>query len=95
MKKGQTNNPNGRPKGVPNKVTGEAREWLSNLIDKNRATIEKDLQTLEPKDRLMMLEKLMSYIIPKQQAIQANISLDRLTDDQLDSVINEITKNIE
>ena len=26
MKKGQTNNPNGRPKGVPNKFTATARE---------------------------------------------------------------------
>lgn len=55
----------GRAAGTPNKVSGTLKEWLTSLIDKNRAQIEKDLQDLEPKERLQMMEKLMQYVIPK------------------------------
>lgn len=92
MKKGQTNNPNGRPRGVPNRTTRTAREWLVGLIDKNRVQIEKDLKKLNSKDRLIILEKLMSYTIPKVNSMQ--ISFDQLTTDQIDLLINELTQSI-
>lgn len=74
MEKGKTNNPNGRPKGTPNKITQDMRQWLSTVIDKNRRQIERDLKALEPKERLQMLEKLMQYVIPKQQAVSADVN---------------------
>lgn len=87
--KGKTNNPNGRPKGVPNKVTKSVRAFIGDVIDKNRRQMVKDLAAIEPKDRLIILEKLMQYIIPKQQA-QA-IDITNITDEQLTTVINEIS----
>lgn len=84
----------GRAKGTPNKTTATARQWLAQLIDKNRRQVEKDLKSLEPLERLRMIEKFMSYCIPKQQAVSANISLDRLDDDQLAAVVAELTKDI-
>ena len=94
MEKGKTNNPNGRPKGTPNKITADMRGWLTAVIDKNRKQMEKDLKRLEPKDRLQILEKLMQYVIPKQQAVSADIDFGRLTDEQLDAVIGQLTKDI-
>lgn len=95
MEKGKTNNPNGRPKGTPNKITADMRDWLSAVIDKNRKQMEKDLKRLEPKDRLQILEKMMQYVIPKQQAVSAEIDFNRLSDEQLDAVIDKLTKSIE
>lgn len=84
----------GRQKGTPNKVTASVKEWLSALIDKNRKQIERDLKTLEPKERLQMLEKLMQYVVPKQQAVSSSIEIEHLSDEQLDEVIDGLTNNI-
>ena len=52
QKKGQTGNPNGRPKGSQNRVTTELKNWINKLIDDNKEQFESDLSVLEPKDRL-------------------------------------------
>ena len=95
MEKGHTNNPNGRPKGKPNKVTQDMRQWLSAVLEKNRSQMEKDLKALEPKERLQILERLMQYVIPKQQAVSAEVDFSKLTDSQLDAIVTEITKGID
>lgn len=82
----------GREKGTPNKTTKTAREWLTELIDKNREQIEKDFKALDPKDRLAILEKLMSYTIPKVSSMQVNFN--QMTDEQLNLFISELSKNI-
>ncbi len=84
----------GRNKGTPNKVTGSLRNWIANVLNNNRSQIESDLQQLEPKDRLQMLERLMQYVVPKQQAVSASIDLEKLSDEQLDLLICELTKDI-
>ena len=75
MKKGHTNNPNGRPKGTPNKITQDVRQWISTVIEDNRQQMEQDLKAIEPKDRLIILERLMQYIVPRQQAVSAEVGI--------------------
>jgi len=95
LKKGQKNNPNGRPAGTPNKITVEMKTWLSGLVDKNRRQMEKDLKQLQPRERLLILEKLLQYTVPKMQTTTAQIDFGRLSDEQLDTIINELTKDID
>lgn len=85
----------GRQKGTPNRVTATAREWLSDLIDKNRKQMERDIKTLEPRERLQVMEKFMSYVIPKQQAVTAHVDFETLSDAQLNELINELTKDVD
>jgi hypothetical protein len=59
----------GRKKGTPNKATSDLRTWINELLDNNRERLETDLGTLEPKDRIIILEKFMQYVIPKQQSV--------------------------
>ena len=68
MRKGKTNNPNGRPKGSPNKVTSDVKAFISDIIETNRDTILSDLKALEPYQRLTILERLMRYVIAPEQA---------------------------
>ena len=84
----------GRQKGTPNKVTASVKGWLSCLIDKNRKQIERDLKAVDPMERLQMLEKLMQYVVPKQQAIKAAVSFDNMTDEELKALVGELTKEI-
>lgn len=83
----------GRKKGTPNRTTKVLRQWLTNFVRKNRRTMQSDLDALEPKDRLIILEKLMGYVIPKQQAVKAEIS--SLTDDEITSVVDNLLSEIE
>lgn len=84
----------GRVKGTPNKVTYSRKEWITSLIDKQRTQIEQDLQELEPKERLQMIEKLMQYVIPKQAAQQVKLDFDSMTDEQLQRLVEEMTKEV-
>ncbi len=66
----------GRAKGTPNKDNAVIKEWISQLISNNMEQMEQDLQELEPKERLSMLEKMMGYVVPKQAAIQAESNVN-------------------
>lgn len=83
VKKGHTNNPNGRPKGVPSKITKEVRESIKQFVEDNIAGLQDDCDMLDPKERLHFLEKLLSYILPKPQTID-------LTDDRKNTIIAPI-----
>ena len=84
----------GRAKGTPNRITASVKGWIFQVIDKNRLQMEKDIEALEPKDRLQVLEKLMQYVIPRQQSVSANLDINKLSEEQLNTLVEELTKDI-
>lgn len=82
----------GRPKGAKNKVNSQMRDLIQSLFDSNYETIQEDLDSLEPKDRLKFLSDLLPYLLPKLQSTTHNqtIDLDSMTEQELDILIDRI-----
>jgi hypothetical protein len=43
---------------------------------------------------LQVLEKFMQYTIPKIQNAEAKLDLDKLRDEQIDQIVNELAENL-
>lgn len=84
----------GRAKGTPNKTTSTLKGWITQVIEENKGQMLEDLAILEPRERLQILERLMGYVIPKQQAMRATIDYNNLSDEELGCIINELNKEV-
>lgn len=60
----------GRKKGTPNKSTMLGKEVIVSLLSdySNSGLMTSDFMALDPKDRLVIAERLMQYTMPKMQA---------------------------
>lgn len=77
-KKGSSNNPNGRPKGVPNKATQDARQAIAMFVDGNAHRLEGWLDKVaqdNPAKAFELFQSVVEYHIPKL-ARQDNTSSD-------------------
>lgn len=77
LKKGQTNNPNGRKKGVPNKSTQAIKDILTPIMTGQLETLEADLESLKQKslkDYLDAVSKFMPYVAAKHSEVKAQIT---------------------
>lgn len=54
----------GRIKGVPNRLTQEKRQMLSDFIDRNFEDFEKAYNTLKPLDRCKIFVDLLKFVVP-------------------------------
>ena len=94
LKKGHTNNPTGRPKGAVNKASAAIRERITAFLDANFDQVQKDFQSpqLSVKDKLKFYTDLLPYAVPKLQATTLDINFDALTDEQLETIIQNLIK---
>lgn len=94
FEKGQSGNPGGRPKGAANKVTNQLRETITAFLDENFEKVKKDFAKLTPAMRIRMYLELLQYGVPKLQSVQIETEFDRLTDEQLQEIVDELTNKI-
>lgn len=92
FKKGKSGNPNGRPRGAKNKCTLSLRASIIHFLEKNFNLVQEDFDTLPAKYRVKLYCDLLQYGLPKLQSVETVFGFENMTEDQLDIVINELSK---
>lgn len=64
----------GRQQGTPNKVSSELKDWIAQLLNDGKEQFLADLKELKPSERVRVYTGLLNYVLPKQQAITANLN---------------------
>lgn len=90
LKKGQTNNRKGRTPGSLNKITKELRQSITEFLENNFDEVVSVWVKLEGKDKLNFYRDLLKFAVPTLQATELTTDFDKMTDDQLDRIINEL-----
>jgi hypothetical protein len=80
-------NRKGRPKGSPNKTVEEVRGLVQQFVENNLETLQADFEQLEPKDRLLFIERLLKHVLPSPIA-----SLEQLSEADLDILLDKLKK---
>lgn len=84
----------GRKKGTPNKSTTLGKEVIVSLLTDyaNSGLMTADFMALEPKDRLVIAERLMQYTMPKMQSTAVDLSAgdrEKTIEDRLSELAGE------
>lgn len=92
FKKGESGNITGRPVGTTNKSTNKLRDWITEFLEENKDRVREDWLLLEPKDRIVLFEKLLKYSLPTLQATTLSTEFESMTDTDLDRIISELKR---
>ena len=90
-KKGfKSNNPNGRPKGKPNKTTTELRLRIKTFLESNFEDLQESYIMLEPVQKLAFYQQLLKFAIPVMTSQDMKINFEDLTETQLNEIVNRL-----
>lgn len=83
----------GRPLGAKNKVSEKLRENITDFLESNFKQVEKDFKNLSPSVRFKYYIELLSFAVPKLSSMQVQGEFEKLTDEDLDKIINNLKKS--
>ena len=75
-KKGQSGNPNGRPKGSTNEKTTYIRDWVISVIGSNGQRMSQNFAHLSRKEQWRVITQLLPYVLPRQHEAIVDASID-------------------
>lgn len=90
LRKGMTNNKQGKPKGAVNKLNKDMRQTISDFLTDHWPEVEKEFSKLKGRDMVNFYRDLLQYSIPKMQAVAVAIEFEKLTDEQLETLCNTL-----
>lgn len=68
----------GREAGACNKSTDQLRETVQQFIEKNIDCMQSNVDQLEPKEKLLFIEKMLNYTLPRFQSTQIDANIKTL-----------------
>ena len=94
--KGVSGNPNGRPKGIPNKNTGKIRDAFQKLIEQNLDNMTLWLTKVaenDPKGALDLLSKMAEYTTPKLARVENKHEVDESINEIKIEIVKSASKD--
>lgn len=85
----------GRPKGTQNKAKKGLEEAVRDLVEGNLALVTKDLKKLKPRERVRAITDLMKFALPAKRAVDSNVHIDGLSEEQADRILEELLAKYE
>ena len=84
----QGNKTGGRQKGTQNKTTINLKNTIQLIVERSFETIEDDLQSMDARDKVGFILKLIPYLIPTQK--EQRISFENLSEEEVDALISRL-----
>jgi hypothetical protein len=85
----------GRKLGSQNVATASIKQNLQLLVENNLSTLDADLKSLTPKDRIKSIIDLCKFIVPTLKQVDAEVKsttdltwLDAFSEDDLTKLLN-------
>lgn len=78
----------GRAVGVQNHSTTNLKSKIEGIVSRSFETIEEDLQSMDARDKIGFILKLIPYLIPTQK--DQKISFESLSDEAINDLINRL-----
>jgi hypothetical protein len=70
------------------------RKLLLSFLTQNMEMIQGDFIRLRPKERIRFYRDFMKFGLPMLRAINTGIDFSRMSEEQLDTIIDELRKSI-
>ncbi len=75
-KKGQSGNPNGRPRGSVDEKKAYIRDWVISIIGSNGKRLEQEFSMLSRKEQWRTVTQLLPYVLPRQHEAVIDASME-------------------
>jgi hypothetical protein len=95
LRKGQTNNPAGKPAGRLNKMSKELRLQISDFLEARFPEVIAEFEKLEGKDKARLYVDLLPYGLPRLQMTELKVGADPGEKDRIEKEIERIKKIID
>ena len=76
FKKGQSGNPNGRPRGSVDEKKAYIRDWVISIIGSNGKRLEQEFSKLPRKEQWRMITQLLPYVLPRQHETSIDATME-------------------
>ncbi len=87
QRKGQTGNPNGRPKGTENKANLEVKDKLKLFVDSNIDQINEDWKSIKsPEMRIKYFVEITKLVLPRPRDPEEEEDTRRRHDELIDKL---------